>query len=390
MTAPPRMTFGIFLAPFHRVGENPTLALERDFELLQWLDHLGYDEAWIGEHHSAGWEIIAAPELVIAAVAQRTRHIRLGTGVTSLPYHHPFIVADRMVQLDHMTRGRAMLGIGPGALTSDAYMMGIDPLTQRERMDEALDAIMALLRCEGPVSRVTDWFTLNEARLQLRPFTQPHLEVAVASALSPAGVVAAGRHGVGVLSLGTSLGPGGLVNLGDQWALAEEAAAQNGKTMDRAKWRLVLPVHIAESKQRAFDDVREGHGAWAKDYFQDTLGRPPSDGATDIEYISEHGSAIVGTPDDAIEAINGMQAATGGFGGLLGLAHEWAPREATLRSYELLARHVMPHFQGQLATVQGSRDWVAANRNTIFGTTPQVMEKAFQDAGREISPELAR
>jgi len=118
---------GIFLAPFHDLPENPTLALERDMELLQLLDRLNYHEAWIGEHHSGGFEIIGSPEIFIAAAAERTRHIRLGTGVVSLPYHNPFMVADRMVQLDHMTRGRAMLGCGPGALTSDAYMLGIEP-----------------------------------------------------------------------------------------------------------------------------------------------------------------------------------------------------------------------------------------------------------------------
>src|SRR5713101_6079439 len=146
------MKFGVFLAPFHRLGDNPTLAMARDLELLEWLDHLGYDEAWIGEHHSAGWEIIALPELIIAAAAERTRHIKLGSGVTSLPYHHPFLVAQRFVQLDHMTRGRVMLGCGPGALPSDAYMMGIEPVDLRRRMEESLDAIIRLLRVEEPVT----------------------------------------------------------------------------------------------------------------------------------------------------------------------------------------------------------------------------------------------
>ena len=100
-----RMEFGIFLGPFHRAGENPTLALDRDLELIQWLDYLGYDEAWIGEHHSAGWEIISSPEMFMAVAADRTRHIRLGTGVISLPYHHPLMVANRMAQLDHMGTG---------------------------------------------------------------------------------------------------------------------------------------------------------------------------------------------------------------------------------------------------------------------------------------------
>ena len=145
------MTFGIFLAPFHRVGENPTLALERDLELLEWLDALGYDEAWIGEHHSGGWETIASPEVFIATAAGRTSRLRLGTGVVSLPYHNPYMVANRMVLLDHLTRGRVMLGVGPGSLASDAYMFCIDPERQREMMDESLGVIMKLFEGQEPV-----------------------------------------------------------------------------------------------------------------------------------------------------------------------------------------------------------------------------------------------
>ncbi|MBN8906830.1 MAG: LLM class flavin-dependent oxidoreductase, partial [Rhodospirillales bacterium] len=176
--------------------------------LIEWLDHLCYDEAWIGEHHSAGWELIAAPELVIAAAAERTRHIKLGSGVTSLPYHHPLMVAQRFVQLDHMTRGRAMLGCGPGALPSDAYMMGIEPVDQRRRMMESLDAITRLLRCEDPVTMRTDWFELRDARLHLAPYSDPRFDIAVASTITPFGMIAAGTHGLGVLSIGAGL-PGG-------------------------------------------------------------------------------------------------------------------------------------------------------------------------------------
>src|SRR5437773_5174388 len=146
------LQFGIFLAPFHPVGQNPTLALERDLQLIEHLDELGFDEAWIGEHHSAGYEIIASPEVFIGTAAQRTRNIKLGTGVSSLPYHHPLILADRMVLLDHLTRGRIMFGVGPGALPSDAFMMGIDTNRQREMMEESLQAIVALLTSDEPVN----------------------------------------------------------------------------------------------------------------------------------------------------------------------------------------------------------------------------------------------
>ena len=176
MALPERMKFGIFMGPFHRVGENPTLAIDRDLELVQWLDNLGYDEAWIGEHHSAGWETISSPELFLAVAADRTKHIKLGTGVISLPYHHPFMVANRMVQLDHMSHGRVMMGVGPGALPGDAYMLGIEPTVQRQRMDEALGVVLRLMTETEPITVKSDWFELNEALLQLRPY-QNHIHI---------------------------------------------------------------------------------------------------------------------------------------------------------------------------------------------------------------------
>lgn len=384
---PKRMKFGIFMAPFHRVGENPTLALERDLDLIEYLDQLDYDEAWIGEHHSAGWELIASPELMIAAAAQRTKTIKLGTGVVSLPYHHPLMVADRMVQLDHMTRGRAMLGVGPGALTSDAYMMGISAVTQRGRMDEALGAILALFRGEV-VNMETEWFTLRDARLQIAPYSDPHMTVAVASTFSPAGPTTAGKHGAGVLSI-AAFQPGGLISLKNTWQQAEDAADKAGKTANRDDWRLVIPFYLADSRKEAIKDVAEGALHFNTAYFENTLGRPiDPENPSDIESQVKRGGAIVGTPDDAIEAIENILELSGGFGALLGLAHEWTSYEKTKRSFELWARYVAPRFQSQLPATEGSQEWVADHRATIFGANPAAIGKAFADAGVEMPAEI--
>jgi limonene 1,2-monooxygenase len=378
------MKFGIFLAPFHRVGENPTLALARDMELIEWLDHLGYDEAWIGEHHSAGWELIASPELTIAAAAQRTRHIMLGSGVTSLPYHHPLLVAQRFVQLDHMTRGRAMLGCGPGALVSDAYMLGIEPVMQRPRMDEALSAIMALLACDEPVTMKTDWFELRQARLHLAPYTFPHFPIAVASTLTPSGVVAAGKYGLGVLSLGAGL-PGGPEAIAQQWRIAEDTAAKHGRTMDRGQWRLVVNVHVADDDDVALTHVHAAERHETVTYFEETLGRPPGRHQDPLREGVRQGTTLVGSPETVIKGIERLiQLSEGGFGGLLFRAHEWANREQTLRSYELFARYVMPRFQGSLDTIIDSNEWCRQNRKTIFGPNVPAIQKAYLDAGREI------
>jgi limonene 1,2-monooxygenase len=384
------MKFGIFLAPFHRVGENPTLAISRDVELLEWLDWLGYDEAWIGEHHSAGWELIALPELIIAAAAERTKHIKLGTGVTSLPYHHPFMVAQRFVQLDHMTRGRAMMGCGPGALTSDAYMLGIEPSTQRPRMLEAMDAIMRLLKCEEPVTMKTDWFEMRDARLHLAPYSDPHFEIAVASTITPFGMIAAGTHGVGVLSIGAGL-PGGPEALASQWKIAEDTAAKHGKTMDRKNWRVVVNAHIAEDDEQALREVKKGERIETQTYFEDTLGRPPGRADDPLRDGVKMGTTLVGSPETVIKGISRLlEYSQGGFGGILFRAHEWANREQTLRSYELFARYVMPHFQGSLNMIAGSNTWARENRKQVFGSTVEAVRRAFTDFGRAAPEEEIR
>ncbi len=378
------MTFGIFLAPFHRIGENPTLAMSRDIELLEWLDWLGYDEAWIGEHHSAGWELIALPELVIAAAAERTKHIRLGTGVTSLPYHHPFMVAQRFVQLDHMTRGRAMMGCGPGALTSDAYMLGIDPVTLRPRMIESLEAITRLLRCEEPVTMKTDWFEMKEARLHLAPYTDPRFEIAVASTITPFGMIAAGQFGLGVLSIGAGL-PGGPQAMAKQWEIAEETAAKHGQTVDRKKWRIVVTAHVAEEDEQALREVHTGERRETVTYFEDTLGRPPGRQDDPLREGVKMGSTLVGSPETVAKGIcRLLEYSNGGFGGILFRAHEWANREQTLRSYELFARYVMPHFQGSVDMIERSNAFVRANRSRVVGGTVEAVRRAFTDHGREV------
>lgn len=377
------LRFGIFLAPFHRVGDNPTLALGRDLELIQWLDQLGYDEAWIGEHHSAGWEIIASPEIFIGVAADRTRHIMLGSGVTSLPYHHPLMVAQRFVQLDHMTRGRAMLGCGPGALVSDAYMMGIEAETQRIRMDESLGAIMRLLQGDEPVTLKTDWFELREARLHLKPWTKGGFPIAVASATTPSGVLAAGKHGVGLLSLGAGL-PGGPQKLADSWKMGEAEAAKHGKIMDRATWRLVINMHCAEDDEQAVREVRLGERMETQTYFSETLGRPPMRSENPLAEGLAAGTTLVGSPGTIAAGIERLLSFTGGgAGAVLFRSHEWANREQTMKSYELFARWVMPKFQGSVDSTWASREWCSENRGGIFGPAIGALRKAFTDVGQE-------
>lgn len=364
---------GIFLAPFHSLRENPTLALERDMELVQHLDRLNYNEAWIGEHHSGGFEIIASPEMFIAALAERTRHIRLGTGVVSLPYHNPFILADRMVQLDHMTRGRAMFGVGPGSLVHDAKKIGIDPADQRRRMNEALD-ICAELFAGKSVTRKSDWFDLVDAQLQVPPYTQPRMEMAVAASRSPTGALAAGRHGIGMLSIGGT-SDDALAHHKKNWGLYEDTARDNGHTPNRKDWRLVTLMHIAETREQARANVQFGINQF-RDYFDDVATFPivPA-GVTDpTNYFVESGTACIGTPDDAIAFIKRLQEGTGGFGAIMELAQNWADWDQTKRHFELMARFVHPAFQGSRALREVSYDYAKAHHDEFTGQSGAAVQ----------------
>ena len=354
------LRFGVFLPPMHRTGVNPTLALHRDLQLVEHLDRLGYAEAWIGEHHSAGSELIASPEVFIAAAAERTRHIKLGTGVNSLPYHHPFILADRIVMLDHLTRGRTMFGAGPGQLTSDAAMLGIDPMQQRPRMEESFDVIMRLFAGET-VSVTTDWFTCNEAVLQVRPYSD--FDIVVASSISPSGSKLAGRYGTGLLSIAATE-PAGFQVLDYNFNVWQEEATRHGHATSREQWRLMGPMHIAETFEQAKENCRYGL-MWVLDYLSHIIPTgdpsappPPTDYDDFIDYVNESGRMVIGTPEMAIEQIERLIDKTGGFGAFLFLGADLADFPATLRHYELFADRVMPHFTGQLAAPQASYDRV--------------------------------
>ena len=349
------------------------MALERDLELVQWLDYLGYDEAWIGEHHSGGWEIIGSPEIFIAVAAGRTRQIKLGTGVVSLPYHHPFMVATRMVQLDHLTRGRVILGVGSGAFVADMNMIGVDPNKARQMMDESLEVIIRLFTETEPITYKSDWFELRDAMLQLRPYQRPFMPLAVASVVSPSGAALAGKHGAAVLNISA---PKDLKAL---WAVAEESAAEHGKTVKREDWRITYPVHLAESRKEALDDARLNAGRLFREYYEPIVGLPPvSDGPIEkiIDKLVDAGQVIVGTPDDCIEAINRIGEESGGFGGFLVFAHEWVTREKTLHSYELLTRYVMPRFQGALDGPTMSFDWIREHMKGFADMRTHAIDRA--------------
>jgi len=345
-----RLRFGYFIAPFHRAGTNPTLALQRDLEFIEHLDALGFDEAWIGEHHSGGSEIISSPEVFIAAAAQRTKRIRLGTGVISLAYHNPLWAADRLMLLDHLTHGRVMGGMGPGSLPTDSAMIGLTPTDTRELLETNLDIVVRLLAGET-VSAKTATHQLFDARLQLAPYSEGGIPLAVAAIASPTGARLAGKHGIGLLSIGATLTIDGFDALAYHWGIVEERAAAFGRQVDRKDWSLVGPFHLAETDEQARADVKFGIEPWFR-YFQKVIAFPqmtmPGEQVDEmIDIINETGAGVIGTPERARAQVQRLWDQSGGFGCMLQMGHEWANPAATKRSAELFAAEVMPHFQSQ-------------------------------------------
>jgi limonene 1,2-monooxygenase len=294
------------------------------------------------------------------------------------------MLADRMVLLDHLTRGRVMMGVGPGSLPSDAYMMGIEVAKQRDMMEESLEAILLLLRSDEPVTYKTDWFELRDARLQLRPY-QRDFEVAVAAMVSPSGPRAAARFGCSLLSIGATQTKG-FDMLGLHWGIMEERSARFGQAARRADWRLVGPMHIAETREKAREDVQYGLRDWV-DYFQKVAALPIAPETDDtqelVDAMNSSGFAVIGTPDDAIAQLERLAEQSGGYGTYLVMAHEWADREQTLRSYELMARHVFPHFQSSATRIAASRAWAAENRPDFIGQTGAAIMSQFERHNQE-------
>jgi limonene 1,2-monooxygenase len=362
---------GVFLPPHHGNDEDVSLCMRRDFELVEWLDHLGFAELWMGEHHSGGMQIYGSPELFIAAAAERTSRIKLGAGVISVPYHHPYMIADRIIQLDHQTRGRAMFGFGPGMLVSDASMLNIQPDQQRARLVEGVDIIMRLLDGEV-VSHDSDWFTLRDASLQMAPYSHPRPDMVVVTSKTPVGSRLAGKYDLGILTHGAG-------DVDGSWKLAEAEGLEHGNTLERRNLRVVVNFHLAESRADALRAVESGLEPWLK-YLEalnpKSYAETREKGGSDPEKLIAARGGLVGTPDDAADFLEGLWQRTAGFGTVVMTGTNWMDFESTKRSYELMMRYVMPRFNRANARRERSFDWVFDNREAFSGANQAAIAKA--------------
>ncbi|MEK6712110.1 MAG: LLM class flavin-dependent oxidoreductase [Nitrospinota bacterium] len=378
------MKFSFFMMPLHHPSENPSLAFERDIALIRLADELDFDEFFIGEHHSGGWETMPCPEMALARASAHAHRIRLGTSVVGLPYHHPFHVAERIAFLDHLTRGRAILGVGPSSLVTDIKLFGLPPGEHRAITDESLDIIVRLLESPEPFDYEGKYWKLRDVRLQLRSYQQPRLPLAIATAGSPHAMELAGRYGM-ILFSSAGKPVGGKHALAEHWPLVEASAARHGVAVSREDWRVVTFVYLAETRERAWADaeaaIRRDMGYFItignKPVYEAYPGQPL--GEITPRSAAEVRRWIIGTPDDAVAAVERFQEETGGFGGLMLTTHEWVEPAKAGRSLELFARYVMPRFRGHTRDLQD--EWKRTEAASAAGRLPLPGQPAPIGAG---------
>lgn len=307
--------------------------------MVDHLDELGYDEVWVGEHHSTGWENIGSPEVFIAASAQRTQRIEYGTGVVQLGLHNPLVVLDRMIMLDHLTRGRTMFGVGiGGGLPSDLTVFGLDQATAGRRFAESLEVILELLDGSSPVSRHTDWFDVDSAVLQLRPYSRPHMTFAVASTF-PENLELMGRLGGRVL-LGPTphLVPQVLEHL-------RRGAGQVGREASRDQIVLSYRMLVGDDTDNARDALRDGSITEHYDFNVAVNGRPAPESGADEWYQSFADQMLIGSADDVTAKMEEIMDVSGGVGGILFQPRDWAGLDTQRSSFEVFMSEVAPRFQ---------------------------------------------
>ncbi len=356
------MKLGFFTMPLHPPSADPTRALDSDLEQVVILDQLGYTEAWIGEHFTSIWENLPAPDLLIAQAIPLTKNIVLGTGVTCMPNHNPFMIAHRIAQLDHMAHGRFRWGVGSGGFPGDLEVFGFDLRSgeQRGMTRDAVDLVLKLWQDPEPgLYEHKYWrFTIPKTddemgqRFHFKPYQKPHPPIGVAGVTVKSDtLVLAGERGWIPMSI--NIVPTRVLKT--HWVAVEEGAAKTGRVPDRSAWRIAREVFVADTTKEARKHALQGVlGRDYREYLLRLLPRVKMLGLTKVdpnmpdsevtlEYLLDN-VWIVGSPEDVAEKLRQLYRDVGGFGVLLAMGHEWEPREPWLHSMTLLREAVMPRL----------------------------------------------
>jgi alkanesulfonate monooxygenase SsuD/methylene tetrahydromethanopterin reductase-like flavin-dependent oxidoreductase (luciferase family) len=351
---------GMFVMPIHDPAKTLSQCIDEDLELAVRCEELGFDDFWVGEHHSSSVENIVMPEIFLGKVLGMTNRIRVGPAPVCLQYHHPAHVAGRLAFLDHMSRGRLNVCFGPGAIPTDMEVFGAHPSESAARVAESIDMIMQLWSSEPPIEMAGRfWNVKMKDNLSPKfgvghlhkPFQRPHPPIYVPSiSRSSAGLKKAAERGFRFIShhmLHASA-------LAEQWRTFRHAAAEAGQSVQPSHWAVARNIFVAESTRDARRLARSNSLGRCIQYILDlTQATAPcgiamwkrdpkqADSECALDYFMSD-VVIAGDPDEVARQVAALREQIGPFGTLILTAHDWDDRERWLRSLDLFAREVVP------------------------------------------------
>ena len=356
------MKLSYFMMPVHNLGRDYHATLMEDAESIVLADELGFAEAWVGEHYSSAVEQITSPMMFLAHLAARTKQIKLATGVICLPQYHPATIAGQAALLDHLTKGRFIMGVGPGGLSSDFELFGVADLDRNEMMLESMDMIHAIWAGEPPYDISGKYWNVSTQKTLIedlgqgfigRPLQQPHPPIVV-TAVAPfsKGVEEAAVRGWDPISA-NFLMPAWVKS---HWPRYVQGCKRGGRTAEPKNWRVAKSVFVARDAATAKAYATDPDGPYV--YYYRSLftklkknGRielfktrrdQPDDEVT-LEDICDR-LIIHGTPDSVADQVLAFESEVGAFGTLLYAGKDWKDRELGRQSMILMAEQVMPRI----------------------------------------------
>jgi alkanesulfonate monooxygenase SsuD/methylene tetrahydromethanopterin reductase-like flavin-dependent oxidoreductase (luciferase family) len=356
------MKLGYFMMPQHPPHRSYADAHAHNLDTLEFIDKMGFSEAWVGEHYTCKREPLPCPDILIAQAFVKTKQIRLGAGAFLLPYHVPAELAHRIMWLDHISGGRFMVGIGAGGLPTDCELFGVDGAAgeNRDMMVEAFDLMVKFWTSEGPFEHKGHYYKGGRPvgmpdmglSYHMQPFTKPYPDIAIAglSAASPT-LRFAGLRGFLPMSLAWS--PDYLVS---HWKAFQEGAEASGKVADRSKWRIGVEMFVAETDAEARRRCIEGsQGENWRNYMLPLLAKLGAIGAckhdqsvpdsdVTVEYLADNVWAV-GSPATVAERLSRLRDKIGDFGTLLQVGYDHLEEMAQYReSLTALKTEVLPQL----------------------------------------------
>lgn len=369
------MHLGMFMQPVHPPSRNYTDVLEEDRQAVILADKLGFSEVWVGEHMTATVEPITSPLSFFSSLLQETSSIKFGTGVICMPQIHPAIVAAQVAQFDHISRGRFLMGIGPGSLSSDTQVFDTMDAAARARMvQESIDMILTLWREDPPYDLKGEFWNIQLQQLdryewgvgQLpKPYQQPHPPIAI-SIVSPKSKTAtiAGEKGWIPIS-GNFIQPR---HVATHLPAYLEGCANAGRPADPSVWRAARSIFVADDAAQAEDYVADPNGALSFyfGYLESSYRArnalfmmKPDESVADEDVTTANivdSMSTRGTPAQVLDQLIAFRDEIGPFGTLLSVAHDWDQPALWQRSMHLLAEEVMPRFAQHCSATQAAAE----------------------------------